>query len=489
MRILIADNSIANSKALRPLFKQATGRRSLAKKSALRGAPAAGQLIVSCAPAKGSRRKSGGDECACNALDLGDQPEHTATILDAMGIALLNRGCLEEGAALIELARKIRLKFFGPNHPATAASQNSFARVLRERGSYSAAEAAARDALRINRAVFGAGLPVAVSLNELGAIQLNQGRFAAAQASAVEGLDILATLGLQATDPNTTRLLDVRGRAESGLGNRLQARDTYKQLLQLDLRQLGTKNHPKYATHLANFAAVREASKDFRGAEKDYRKAIDFYRNGLNRPCHPNLIDMYANLGSLLRAHGKSPNANEEARTLFENALRLDLQLRGDSHVLVANDHANLGRAHYDAGTPLAALKSFAMAVRVYERNVKEKKLPAEHYYLAEARTWQGRTLVESGKAPAAKTAERILRDAVAAWPVQLGPDTAGEGIAKGCLGRSLFLQDKERDAALKLLAESVAIVRKEIPPSNPVVKQIERWFREAGGSTATAAC
>ena len=123
MRILIDDAAPATSKGAR-------GRAATAVK---RGRSPAGQIAVSCGP-----RKTGVDkECACAGIDLGDQPEHASAVIDALGVALLNRGCLVEGAKLVEQALRIRRKVFGDDHPTTALSFNSFARVLRERGELS----------------------------------------------------------------------------------------------------------------------------------------------------------------------------------------------------------------------------------------------------------------------------------------------------------------------------------------------------------------
>lgn len=486
MRILIADDSVARSKALRPLFQKTAGKAVSAK---LRGksAAAAGQLIVSCAPRKKNAGKPPGQDCACTGLDLGDQPEQAAAILDGLGIALLNRGCLDEGAPLVERARQIRLKFFGKDHPATAASQNSYSRVLRERGNYDDAEEAALDALRINRAVFGEqGLPVAISLNELGVVQLLQGRFDEAERSANEGIDILDTLGLRSCDPNTTRLMDVRGRAEAGQGKLAAAADTYKALLALDRKQLGTTTHPKYATHLANFGLVKEAQKKLRQAEADYRQAIGVYFDSLHRPCHPNLIDAYANLGSLLRARGKTAQESREAGKLLEKALRLGQQVRGESHVLVGNDHANLARWQYDAGDLKAAAGNFSEALRIYARNVKLRRLPASHFYIAEALTWKGRLLVETDRANAAAQAEPLLHDAIGIWPVQLGTNTVGEAIAKACLGRALHLQDKDPALARQLLESAYPIILAAVGKDHELVKRVRQWIRDLGSGGTT---
>ena len=488
MRILIADDSVAGSKALRPLFRHGIAAKGAKKPAARRGAPAAGQVVISLAPTRGKvpaksksiRGRAAREECACTHLDLGDQPELAANILDSMGLALLNRGCLKEGGPLIEQALTLRRNFFGDNHPATAASQISSSRLLREVGDYRNAEQAARDSLRINEAVYGAeGMPVAASLNALGVVQLAQGRFDAAQQSAVRGLQILAGLDPLQTDPNVARLMDVQGRAQTALGDLEGAAKTYEELLALDLKQLGTKNHPRYATHVGNLAAVKDAARNFKGAIKDYETAIKLFNASLNTPCQPNLIDSYANLGSLLRERGKARDL-VQAGEYFATALRLDSQVRGASHVLLANDYANLARLQYDSqGKKNEALKNFTMAVQVYERNVKEQKFPAEHYFLAEARTWQGRIMVETNNVGAAKQAEPILRGAIATWPVQLGPNSSGEAIAKACLGHSLFLQTKSLPEAKRLLTEAVAIIRKEVPANNPLVAQVEGWLKQ----------
>jgi tetratricopeptide (TPR) repeat protein len=476
MRILIADDSMVTAKALRPLLERIS-KRGLAKAIA-KGAPAAGKLVVSCAPRKLRKRA---EECACSGLDLGDQPEQAATILDAIGMALLNRGCLEEGGALVELALKIRRKFFGDDHPATASSRDSLARLERERGNYDEAEASAREALRINRTVFGAnGLPVAISLRELGFVQLQQGRFSAAEDSAKEGLRILDALCLTLSDPNTTRLMDVRGRAEHGLGRLHDAAATYEALLKIDLRQLRTKNHPKYATHLANFALVQEALRKRSAAERAYRNAIELYGKTLNRPCHPNLIDALANLGSLLRTPPATAAQLEEAGRVLLEALRLDTILRGDSHALVGNDYANLGRWLYDVKRVREAYRSFAKALGIYERNVRKGVLPADHYFIAEALTWLGRLLVEQGTASAAAKAETMLDRATAIWPAQVAPGSLGEGVAKACLGRALFLQGKNPIQACNLLCEGFKIVAPNAPDT-ALIERIKGWIDAQG--------
>ncbi len=476
MRILIADDEVAQSKTLRPMFA-AGGKR---KVKATAGAPDIGRLIVARAPQKGGPRKgkgrAGGSSHGGDSLDLGDQPEQAAAVLDALGIALLNRGMLEEGAKLIELALQIRRKAFGKDHPATALSLNSFSRVERERGNYEAATAAIQDALRINRRVYGdRGLPVAVSLKELGAVQLLQGRFTDAASTADEGVTILKQLDLFDTDPNTTRLLDVLGRAQAALRQLPAAEQTYKTLLALDQKQLGTRKHPKYATHLANFGLVLEQLGKRAAAISAYRNAIDLYLNTLNREQHPNLVDSYANLGSLLRT---LPKYSKDAGKYLERALAIGRMIRGESHVLVGNDQANYARWHYDKGAASAASKGFAQALAIYARNVRTGSLPANHFFIAEVLTWQGRIALDRGTADGGKQAEQLLRQALEIWPAQLGPNNQGELVAKAYLGHAIHQQSGDAAQACSLLCEGYLGLKADPQASPELLRTLRGWLK-----------
>lgn len=493
MRILIADDELANSQLLRSVFGASNKGRNKQRPTA--GTPEVGRVVVARSQpgkrGKTAKGRAGARRPENVCIDLGDQPEQTSALLDALGITLLNRG-EPEGATLIELGLRIRRKFYGNDHPATALSLNSYARVQRERSDYAGATESANDALRINRRVFGErGFPVVASLLELALAQLLQGLFKEAIDSAETGLGILRDVSLLESDPNTTRLMDVIGRAQCALNQLDAATDTYKTLLELDEKQLGTRKHPKYATHLANFGLVLEAQKQRKEAAKAYRNAIDLYLYTLNRDRHPNLIDAYANLGSLLRTE---PRKHKEAGKYLKKALQLGQEVRGEWHMLVGNDHANLARWHYDGGKRNDANQGFAQARRIYERNVKDRSLPPDHFFIAEALTWQGRIAVERNTPEGGKAAEPLLSRAREIWPAQLGPGTVGEGMATGYLGRALFLQGLPAgDEACTLLCEGYRELLANPESSPAVIKQFAEWIREQDcdcgpGPTAAAA-
>lgn len=400
MRILIADDSTTLPASVQDMFAGAPGRMAAGKAGSK--TPSVESVILAfsggSSPAAAAPAKSTGGETngcpqpeplpPCPPCSLHDQPELLATVLDAIGMALLNRGCLAAGSRFIEAALEIRLTHFGKKHPYTAASYSSNARVLRIRDELIAAEQEVGKAIVINRKVYGStSLPIATNLNELGAVRLYQGDFKGALKAALGGLLILKRRRVYNEDPNTSRLLDIKGRALQGLGKLGLAATALSQALKLDEKQVGT-DHPKYATHRANLASVQEANEEWDLAREGYEHAVRVYEQVLGRTGHPNLIDTYANLGSLLVEQKELAAAKDH----LCKALGLNEQLRGPSHTLVGNDHANLGRYYFATGDKPTAAAQFRKALDIYRDNVKRKRLPRKHPYIMEAEIWLKRT-------------------------------------------------------------------------------------------------
>jgi tetratricopeptide (TPR) repeat protein len=391
MRILITDDSSTLPASVQDMFARAPVGKSTGKTPSVESVILAFAGGPAAAPTRGTSAVSLAEGCPppeplppCPPCSLHDQPELLATILDAIGMALLNRGCIDAGSKFVIAARDIRLANFGKNHPFTAASYNSYARVLRIRDELIEAEKEVGKAIVINRKVYGSnGLPLAANMNELGCVRLYQGDFSGALKAAERGLAILKKCKVQPDDPNTSRLLDVKGRALQGLGKLGPANTALSQAVRIDQKQVG-EDHPKYATHRANLATVQEEQKNLLAAEQGYLEAVRVYEQVLGRLGHPNLIDTYANLGSLLIKIGNLATAKEH----LCKALGLNEQLRGPDHTLVGNDHANLGRLHYAMGNLPAACQEFNKALAIYTANVKRKRLPKKHPYIAEVLGW-----------------------------------------------------------------------------------------------------
>lgn len=412
-------------------------------------------------------------------VDLSDEPEQSGAILDSLGLALLHRGRVDDGKKLIERGLEIRRDFFGADHPETARSLNSYACALRQSGDAVAAETEVRKSLAINSRVFGGNsYPVALNLTELAIIQVQLGQFAAAEQSAQSGLNILEALHLECTDPNVTRLLDVLGRVQQTRGNYERATEIYTKALDLDLRQVGDR-HLKYALHLLNFATVKAGAGKLQEAKDDMNDAVRIIRDDVQQPCHPDLVDVLANLGSVLRAMGDLQGAKD---VLLE-ALDLNIQVRDRKHPYVGNDHARIGRVAYDLQDFEGAAESFRAALAIYEHNVKEGHLPARHAFIGEAQAWLGRSLVEIENG--AKEARELTRAALPVWEAEFGERSVEYAITSAVLGRALYLLDRASVEARERLDKAYPVIVAVRGAGSAVAKLVLSWQKAAEGSSS----
>lgn len=426
-------------------------------------------------------------------VDLGDQKELAATIADAIGQSLLNRGFLHEAKALIKEAYQIRAEFLGDDHPATAASLNSRARVARNEGRLDVAEQHSRAALAINSRVFGqASYPVAQSLNELARIQLQKSDPDAAEKSATDGLDIVEALHLETKDLIVSRLLDTVGRVHQFRGDYGRATEAYTRALALDLKLVG-ENHPEYVTHYANFATVKEAQGELEEAAKAYQKVIDLYER-IELPQHPNRIDAEANLGAVLLAAAKTESEYKAAGQHLNDALELNKRVRGQQHYLVGKDYVGLSHYEYERPQPngAKALDYADKALKIYASNdIDARKagtaLPPIHGYVAEALTWRGRVLLDTPRNGA--DGEQDLRRAVAIWDANLGPNSVDGALAGAYLGRTLFRKDQTNPEAARLLERGYCIVAAALGADSKLARLIKPWLDEATRSTPADPC
>jgi len=160
--------------------------------------------------------------------------------------------------------------------------------------------------------------------------------------------------------------------------------------------------------------------------------------------------------------------------------------VRGKDHSYVGNDHARLGRLTYSRGDFVGAADSFRAALKIYATNVAAGRLPAQHAFIAEAKVWLARSLVESGK-PAAAEARDEAQAAMAIWAVEFGERSVEYAITNAVFGRALFLLDNSSAEARDRLTKAYPIVVAARGADSAVARLILGWLEAAGG--AGAAC
>jgi tetratricopeptide (TPR) repeat protein len=414
------------------------------------------------------------------------EAEFSADILDALGRKLLHLGQVDQAEILISAALSARIRRYGKDHPLTAESYNSRARLLRIKGDVVQAEKDVRRALSINSRVYGAdSYAVVPNLTELACIQIQAGEYGGAERAAVRGLRILEQLYLEESDPNTTRLLDALARVLQVKGQYRDAIEIYQRILQQDAKESGSECSLKYATHQANFALVLLSQRSYLDAERFYRQAIEIYETKAGLPNHPDLLDIRSGYASLL-AEMKKP----EAVTQFRELIRLGGQLRGDKHPYVGNDHAGLARAIYELeqGNYLEDAKNeFQRALDIYKENVPER-MPEDHVFIAEAKGWKARILAEQATNATADERKRLGADAEALatkalekFQAELADDSVEIAITRAIIARALSLQGKELDRALALLQAAQPIVVAARGEQSKIARLIAAWLGELG--------
>jgi len=412
------------------------------------------------------------DPGACGPLDLDDQPEPLSAALDSIGIALLHRGCPTEAAPFIERALELRRRLFGDDHPTTAISWVSRARLHRLSGSLADAEADAQRGLAIHSRVYGGdGYPIVADLVELGAIQLHRGAFTAAEQSARHGLAILERLRLEQRDPDATRLKDILGHVLQTRGDYQKATSIYNEILASDRNQVG-EHHFKFATHLASFATVKLGQNNLKGAADDLTMAIDILRKDVHRPRHPNLIDMLTVLGSVQLRQG----SRDKARATLNEALELNKQVRGPESAFVGTTYVRLGRVEHDARNFSAADRNFDLALNVFS-----KVLPSTHQFIAEAKTWKARALIESPALADRQrpdretlaTVKRLLSEALEIWEIEFGECSVEHAIANALLGHALLLENPTSQRARDLQRKSQPIIIAARGADSPIAQLV----------------
>ena len=413
--------------------------------------------------------------------DLIAQPEFSSAILDAIGAELLHLGHVEQAATFIDAALRGRTKLYGPDHPITAESFNTRARLRRLQGELGSAEDDVRRALATNSRVYGAdSYATSMNLTELAAVQLQAGEYAAAEKSVRRGLSILEALYLDA-DPNATRLLDSLARVYVARGCYREAVEIYERILPVDLKQLGPCNL-KYGTHLANFAVALHYLGNLADAARYFQTAIDVYAVKGGVPNNPDLVDIRSAYAALLLDLGNPAEAKEQLTKVIDSGIRI----RGANHMNVGNDYVGRARIFYELGELSAAKDDLERALAVFAENVEEQRIAADHVFVAEAKTWSARILVESAagnaRQRAGRDAEQLVEPALRIFQAEFADDSVEVAICGAVLARALTLQNKESTRAKELLTAALAVVVAGRGADSKIARLILAWLDELVG-------
>jgi serine/threonine protein kinase/tetratricopeptide (TPR) repeat protein len=351
-------------------------------------------------------------------MELQDQPELHAAMLNTIGRVYFSLGLSAEALPMIERGLQVRRARGDPI--SIADSLLSLDEVLLERGEVARAEAAAREALEIYRRDKGtASLEVGDSLCHLGIIQQRKGDLALAESSLQKCLEIYRQ-NLDEDDAKLTLPLDNLARVLSLRKNYDSAEQLYRAAVEIVLRTRGD-NSPEHARLLNNLATTLHGKGDLQAAEKMFTQALELQKR-VNGPSHWETIDVMSNLARLFRDQGKY----DEAHAMYEDVLQKDKEVRGSRHRMVGLDLHRLANLAMTRGHFSEAERLYRDALEIYKET-----LPHDDPYSAYALMELGRVLIYAGRASEAQT---LLERAIAATESVYGKQSYEHALARATI-------------------------------------------------------
>jgi CHAT domain-containing protein/tetratricopeptide (TPR) repeat protein len=361
-------------------------------------------------------------------------------------------------AQAIEPARRalaLAEESHGADHPSTAYSLLSLARVLREAGRLAEAEPLIVRAAAAYERAHGPEHPmVATALNNLAFLYEKQGRYAEAEPAYRRSLAIReAAEGPE--HPAVANLLNNLAALHRAQGRYAEALELFRRALAIRERAYGPE-HGEVAQSLNNLAEVLRQQSRFAEAEPLYRRALTIWQKTLGQR-HLTVAVSLNNLAELYKDEGRFA----DAEAVLKQALAIREQALGLEHPDVALSLNNLGALYRAQGR-------FLEAEPLYRRSlaIRRKAFGPQHPDVA-------RTLNNLGRVYRAlrrfDEAEPMFRDAQAIWERTLGPDHPDLGYSLDNLAR-MFRQQKRLDEAEPLFRRALAIWERAFGAEHPTV-------------------
>jgi len=273
-------------------------------------------------------------------MDRRNLPAHdsdTARSMVALGAVLEVRGKYDEAREILEAALKLRSKD-ATGTAERAENLTELANVHFYQGDYDVAETLNRQALEIDRGLFGEDHPsVAQELNNLGAIEMNRGNYSSSEAYYRRALAITETW-YGADHPETAANLTALAQPITSQKRYAEAQGLLQRALSIQKHVNGVLNST-VATTLNQLGLIAVSVNQYAAARGYFTQAMDIWKK-LFGDQHQFVAIAYSNLGSVCL--GEKDNACAE-KMYREAVRRLDAASSGSLAAQVA--HLKLGRA------------------------------------------------------------------------------------------------------------------------------------------------
>jgi eukaryotic-like serine/threonine-protein kinase len=300
--------------------------------------------------------------------DLKNQPDVEAELRTTIGEVYSELGEYEKAEKMFREALTMQRRLFGNEHEDVAATLNNLALVLSDKGQIAEAEAMFNEALAIQRKLSGNEHPnVAGSLSGLANLRLQQGKLVEAETREREALTILKKLpGYERVD--LANALVVLATVLMSEGKLAEAEVTFREALATQRKLLG-EDHPAVAESLSVLAGVALLESKLSEAETMEREALAMQRKLLGNE-HPAVATSLAILAGILQRQGRLA----EAETTSRESLAILRTSLGNEHPVVATGLSQLTSTLLDEGKFIEA-EPFARECLA----IREAKIPDDY--------------------------------------------------------------------------------------------------------------
>ena len=380
-------------------------------------------------------------------------------MLGIQGSLLNNMDQYEEARSLLENARALADKAFGPDSVQGTAVLNSLGLLHMAMGRYDEALALHHQVLAVRRQGLGPDHPyLGSTLNNIGLVYYDMGQFTQALDYKQQAVELRRrALGREHFEAavalfNTSRSLHHLGRFAEAQAAIDEARAIWEKTPGRSETYIGNY-HIITANLLVEGGRFAEARTHYEAARAIYAK-LD--------AGHPSLFEVQRGLGSILFEEGKYA----QARTVLEKLLEAGIKQVGQEDQFLASRRVELART-------LVRLGELATAERLLEqsRGVLEKQLAPGSAYLAPLILVQGELLLARKQhAQAIQTLEKALASASPRLRPQVELSLAEAYQQSGL----------ERARALALVREALGFYKKA--GNEPKRADAERWLTRYAG-------
>jgi tetratricopeptide (TPR) repeat protein/tRNA A-37 threonylcarbamoyl transferase component Bud32 len=257
---------------------------------------------------------------------LGEEHPDTLIAMHNLTVVYFYQGKYAEAEALYAKVLETRRRLLGEEHPDTLDSMNDLANTHEREGKYAQAEALHAKVLEIQRRVLGEEHPnTLISMNNLAVTYSMEGKYAQAEALHTKELEIGRRVRGE-EHPNTLISMNRLAVTYSREGKYAQAETLQAQVLEIRRRVLG-EEHPDTLTSMNDLAVTYSRAGKYAQAEALQAQAVEIQRRVLGEE-HPNTLNSMSNLAFVYLDEGKYA----QAEALYANVLEKERRILGEEH-------------------------------------------------------------------------------------------------------------------------------------------------------------